>query len=75
MKFQGSGTVTYPELVRLMGYYGFQEYKATGSSGRKFENKDGLQFAMHEPHPDKRLKTYQKVDARKFIKQYLESIK
>jgi HicA toxin of bacterial toxin-antitoxin, len=75
LKFQGSGTVTYPELVRLMGHNGFQEYKAAGSSGRKFENKDGLQFAIHEPHPEKTLKTYQKVGARKFIKKYLESTK
>ena len=75
LKFQGSGTVTYPELVRLMGYHGFKEHKKTGSSSRKFENEEGLQFAMHEPHPEKTLKTYQKVNARKFIKQYMESVK
>jgi len=70
-KFQGSGKVTYAELVRLMRYYGFDEYKARGS-GRKFVNKYGLQFAIHEPHPSKELKTYQKNGAKNFINQYLK---
>lgn len=73
-KFQGSGIVTYSELVRLMSYYGFKEIKSKGSA-RKFENKDGLQFTIHEPHPENDLKAYQKKDARNFIKNFIESKK
>jgi len=74
LKFQGSGTVTYSELVKLMAYHGFKEITGKGSS-RKFENNNGLQHAMHQPHPDNELKTYQKNDARNFIKSYLKTKK
>jgi len=70
-KFLGGGVVTYPELIRLMAHHGFKELKGRGGS-RKFENSDGLQFAMHEPHPGKELKGYQKKGAREFIKEYLK---
>lgn len=71
LKFQGSGVVTYRELKKLMSVHGFFENKGQGSA-RIFENKEGLQFGIHEPHPGKDLKTYQKIGARKFIEEYLE---
>ena len=74
-KFQGFGIVTYHELVKLMAHHGFEEYKKGKGSSRKFENKDGLQFAMHEQHPEKDLKTYQKLAAKKFINDYIIATK
>lgn len=71
LKFQGRGVVTYKELKKLMSAHGFIEYTGYGNS-RIFENKDGLQFGIHEPHPGKDLKTYQKNGAQKFIEKYLE---
>jgi len=72
-KFQGGGVVTYAELVRLMSHYGFVEIKGTGAK-RKFENDKGKQLVIHEPHPDKNLKDYQKKDARKFIREHMGSL-
>ena len=58
-----------------MVHYGFKEYKTGRGSSRKFENKVGLQFAMHEPHPEKDLKTYQELAVRKFLSDYIKATK
>ena len=67
--------MTYPELVKLMAHYGFKEYRSGKGSSHKFENKAGFQFALHEPHPEKDLKTYQKRTAKKFISDYIRATK
>jgi hypothetical protein len=50
---------TYQELVILFSAYGFEELKKTGSSSRKLVNREtGEVFNLHEPHPEKTLKSY-----------------
>lgn len=51
----------WSELIKLLGYLGFDEVKRGRTSGsqRKFKNKDGKRITLHEPHPRKTLKNYQ----------------
>ena len=58
--------MTWNELIRIMGHYGFSEHKGKGS-GRKFVHKDGRVLVLHEPHPQKILKPYQIKAALKII--------
>ena len=54
---------TWAELLLLMRSFGF-ELKVTGGSGRKFKHPDThASLFIHEPHPDKTLKSYQVRDA------------
>jgi hypothetical protein len=51
----------YYEMVKLLGYYGFQEIKKGKTSGSrvKFMNDEGVPLMMHKPHPTGILKHYQ----------------
>ena len=60
----------YDDLVRLLGYFGFEEVKKGKTSGsrKKFLNKDGVPIMIHKPHPNGIMKRYQL----KQIKEILE---
>lgn len=60
----------YDEVVKLLGYFGFQEVKKgkTAGSRVKFENVEGVAIIMHKPHPGGIMKQYQL----KQIKEMLE---
>ncbi len=51
----------YKELVRLIGYFGFEEVKKgkTAGSRVKFVNDDNIPIIMHKPHPSGIMKAYQ----------------
>jgi hypothetical protein len=48
-------------MVKLLGYFGFQEIKTGKTSGSrvKFINSKGVPIMMHKPHPSGILKRYQ----------------
>jgi len=50
----------YDELVKLLGYYDFEEVKKGKTSGSrvKFERGD-LSVLLHKPHPSGLMKRYQ----------------
>lgn len=48
---------TWDELVTLMGHYGFDLLKGSGSR-RKFVNADKRLVILHCPHPGSIVKTY-----------------
>jgi len=51
----------FDEIVRLLGYYGFEEFKKGKTSGSrvKFINEDGVPINLHKPHPSGIMKKYQ----------------
>jgi hypothetical protein len=51
----------FNEMVKLLGYFGFQEIKKGKTSGSrvKFMNGEGVPLMMHKPHPTGILKHYQ----------------
>ena len=51
----------YDEIVKLLGYYGFQGVKKGKTSGSrvKFMNAEKVPLMMHKPHPTGILKHYQ----------------
>lgn len=51
----------YDELVRLIGYYGFEEVRKgkTAGSRVKFANEDQIPIILHKPHPTGIMKRYQ----------------
>jgi hypothetical protein len=51
----------YDEMVKLLGYFGFEEVKKGKTSGSrvKFMNDKGVPLMMHKPHPTGILKKYQ----------------
>lgn len=51
----------YDEMVKLLGYFGFEEVKKGKTSGSrlKFENIEGVPIMLHKPHPTGILKKYQ----------------
>jgi len=51
----------YKEMVRLLGYFGFEQVKKGRTSGSrvKFMNTDGVSVMMHRPHPSGVVKHYQ----------------
>lgn len=59
----------YDELVKLLGYFEFNEVKKGKTSGSrvKFENKEGIPIILHKPHPSGIMKKYQ-------MKQILEML-
>ena len=50
----------YDEMVRLLGYYSFEEVKKGKTSGSrvKFENSEGTVIILHKPHPSGIMKKY-----------------
>ena len=51
----------YDEMVKLLGYFGFNEVKKGKTSGSrvKFENEEGVPIMLHKPHPSGIMKKYQ----------------
>ena len=51
----------YNEMVKLLGYFGFNEVKKGKTSGSrvKFENNVGVPIILHKPHPSGIMKRYQ----------------
>ena len=53
--------LTFPELVTLLGYFGYSIIKSgkTGGSRIAFTNGKGDYLRIHKPHPGSILKLYQ----------------
>ena len=52
---------TWDELKKVLAHYGYKEVKKkgkTGGSRRKFVNDSADIISLHEPHPEKTIKTY-----------------
>ena len=52
---------TWDELIKVLSHYGYHEIKKKGKSGgsrRKFINVQASIISLHEPHPEKIIKTY-----------------
>jgi len=51
----------YDQMVKLLGYFGFNEVKKGKTSGSrvKFENEKGVPIILHKPHPSGIMKRYQ----------------
>ncbi len=51
----------YDEVVKLLGYFGFDEVKKGKTSGSrvKFMNQEGVPIMLHKPHPTGIMKQYQ----------------
>ena len=50
----------WKELLKVLAHFGYLEIKKgkTGGSRRKFVNKEKDVISLHEPHPQKTVKTY-----------------
>lgn len=51
----------YDEVVKLLGYFDFEEVKKGKTSGSrvKFMNKENVPIMLHKPHPSGIMKHYQ----------------
>ena len=51
----------YNEVVRLLGYFDFEEVNKGKTSGSrvKFMNSEGVPIMLHKPHPSGIMKHYQ----------------
>ena len=51
----------YDEMVKLLGYFDFEEIKKGKTSGSrvKFMNPEGILIMLHKPHPSRIMKHYQ----------------
>jgi hypothetical protein len=51
----------YDEMVKLLGYFDFEEVKKGKTSGSrvKFMNPKGVPIMLHKPHPSGIMKLYQ----------------
>lgn len=51
---------TWDELIKVVGYFGYQELKKgkTGGSRRKFADEHNNIITLHKPHPENRVKEY-----------------
>lgn len=51
----------FNEVVKLLGYFDFQEVKKGKTSGSrvKFMNQEGVPIMLHKPHPSGIMKHYQ----------------
>jgi hypothetical protein len=51
----------YDEMVKLLGYFDFEEVKKGRTSGSrvKFTNREGTPIMLHKPHPSRIMKHYQ----------------
>lgn len=59
----------YDEMVRLLGYFGFEEVKKGKTSGSrvKFENAVGVPVMLHKLHPSGMMKQYQMRQVRELL--------
>lgn len=59
---------TWDELLVILRHHGFEEQSGSGSR-RRFLHSDGRSIHLHEPHPQKIVKSY----VIKLVKQYLSN--
>ncbi|GAA5044238.1 hypothetical protein GCM10011506_48060 [Marivirga lumbricoides] len=59
----------YDEMVKLLGYFGFEEVKIGKTSGSrvKFENSEGVPVMLHKPHPSGIMKKYQMKQVKEIL--------
>jgi len=59
----------YDEMVKLLGYFGFNEVKKGKTSGSrvKFENAEGVPIILHKPHPSGIMKKYQMTQVKEIL--------
>ncbi|WP_439484246.1 type II toxin-antitoxin system HicA family toxin [Cyclobacterium plantarum] len=59
----------YEEMVKLLGYFGFEELKKGKTSGSrvKFENSEGVPVMLHKPHPSGIMKQYQMKQVKELL--------
>lgn len=59
----------YDEMVRLLGYFGFEEVKKGKTSGSrvKFMNAVGVPIMLHKPHPSGIIKKYQLIQIKEML--------
>jgi hypothetical protein len=59
----------YDEMVKLLGYFGFNEVKKGKTSGSrvKFENTEGVPIILHKPHPSGIMKKYQMKQVKEIL--------
>ncbi len=59
----------FDEMVRLLGYFGYQEVKTgkTAGSRVRFENEEGVTIMLHKPHPSGIMKKYQMKQIRETL--------
>ena len=59
----------YDEMVKLLGYFGFNEMKKGKISGSrvKFENEEGVPIILHKPHPSGIMKKYQMKQVKEIL--------
>lgn len=52
---------TWDEMLKVLNYFGFEQIAQGKTSGsrRKFVNDEKQIISLHEPHPQKVLKSYQ----------------
>jgi len=60
----------YDEMVKLLGYFGFNEVKKGKTSGSrvKFENAEGVPIMLHKPHPSGIMKKYQMKQVKEILR-------
>ncbi|MCH7414086.1 type II toxin-antitoxin system HicA family toxin [Belliella sp. R4-6] len=60
----------YDELVKLLGYFGFEEIKVgkTAGSRVRFQDEHGTPIMLHKPHPDGIMKLYQLKQIKELLK-------
>ena len=51
----------YDEMVKLLGYFDFEEVKKGKTSGSRvrFMNPESIPIMLHKPHPSRTMKHYQ----------------
>ena len=59
----------YDEMVRLLGYYDYEEVKKGKTSGSRvrFEKEGGEPIMLHKPHPSGIMKMYQMRQVKKHL--------
>jgi hypothetical protein len=59
----------YDEVVKLLGFYDFEEVKKGKTSGSrvKFMNPNGVPIMLHKPHPLGIMKQYQLKQIREVL--------
>lgn len=58
--FKVPADFTYAELVKVLSYFGYEEFNCGNTSGSavSFVDKDKNVIVMHKPHPQKIVKRY-----------------
>ncbi len=61
----------YDEMIKLLGYFNFQEVKKGKTSGSrvKFKNSKGVPIILHKPHSNGLMKMYQMKQIKEILEQ------